>query len=194
MNILAINGSRRKSGNTKCLIDAILQPVRQADISVETLHLGDFAIEACTGCEGCSKSWTCVIDDDFAALVAKMDGADGIVLASPTYWYSVTSDMKRFIDRCYSLIQYPHNRRQWIGKYQETGKLCATVAVAEQPEEAMMGNTSILLSDFACDIGLDLIDTVKALGFFEAGSVKTAPAVLADAERAGRELLKGLRG
>lgn len=193
MNLLAINGSRRKSGNTQCLIDAILQPARQAGATVESLHLGDYDIEACTGCEGCSKSWTCVIDDDFATLVAKMDGADGIVLGSPTYWYSVTSDMKRFIDRCYSLIQYPHSRREWIGKYMETGKFCVTTAVAEQPDEAMMGNTLTLLSDFAGDIGLDVVDTVKALGFFEAGCVAGASSVMEQAESVGRALVSRLR-
>ena len=190
MTILAINGSRRKTGNTKCLIDAILQPARQADVPVEALHLGDYAIEACTGCEGCSTSWNCVIEDDFASIVAKMDTADGIILGSPTYWYTVTSDMKRFIDRCYSLIQYPHNRHQWIGKYQETGKLCVTTAVNEQQDEAMMGNTSVLLTDFALDIGLEVVDAVKALGFFEAGRVKTAPLVLQRAEQAGEELVR----
>jgi len=193
MNILAINGSRRKAGNTRCLIDAILQPAIQVDIPVETLHLGDYAIDACTGCEGCSKSWECVIDDDFALLVAKMDAADGIILGSPTYWYTVTSDMKRFIDRCYSLIQYPHSRHQWIGKYQETGKLCVTTAVNEQQDEAMMGNTSVLLTDFARDIGFEVIDVVKVLGFFEAGRVKTEPLVLQRAEQAGEELVRHLQ-
>jgi len=44
-----------------------------------------------------------------------LDDADALVLASPTYWYTVSSDMKRFIDRSYSLIQYPEDRQQ-IGR------------------------------------------------------------------------------
>ena len=65
MKILAINGSRRKSGNTAILIQSILEPARKAGTPVETIHLGDLDIAACTGCEGCSGSWACVIEDDF---------------------------------------------------------------------------------------------------------------------------------
>lgn len=178
MKILAINGSRRKQGNTSILLQTILQAAEQSTATTETLFLGDYRIEACTGCEGCSDSWQCVIKDDFATIIDKLDQADGIILASPTYWYTVTSDMKRFVDRCYSLIQYPNTRQQWIGKYQGQGKACITAAVCEQHEEEMMGNTLKLLSDFSKDIGLKLVDSVAALGCFEAGSIRSNGAAL----------------
>ena len=192
MKILAINGSRRKQGNTSIMLQAVLSTAEQAGATTETLHLGDYRIAACTGCEGCSGSWECIIKDDFAALIEKIDEAGGIILGSPTYWYTVTSDMKRFIDRCYSLIQYPNTRQHWIGKYQDRGKACVTAAVCEQHEEAMMGNTLKLLSDFSRDIGLELVDSVKALGCFEAGSIKNDDSVLRQAKQAGGKLLQHL--
>ena len=194
MKVLSINGSRRKTGNTEHLIESILTPVVKGGIQVETLFLGDYNIGACTGCEGCSSSWDCVIKDDFAQIVKKIDEAKGIVLASPTYWYSVTSDMKRFIDRCYSLIQFPVNRKEWIAKYQGSGKACVTAAVCEQSEESMMGNTLSLLTDFSKDIGLDVIESVKGLGFFEAGSIKAAHNLLQKAEMTGQKLFDRING
>lgn len=193
MKVLSINGSRRKKGNTEILIQSILAPVKQAGISVESIFLGDYDIGACTGCEGCSKSWECIIKDDFAQVVKKIDEADGIVLASPTYWYTVTSDMKRFIDRCYSLIQYPVSRKQWIGKYQGSHKVCVTAAVCEQSEAAMMGNTLSLLTDFSKDIGLNVVESVKGLGFFEAGSIRADHNFLLKAETTGQKLLDLLK-
>ena len=193
MRVLAINGSRRQNGNTSYLIQSLLAPLEQAGVTSEIIVLGDYRIEACTGCEACSDSWDCVIRDDFSALVSRMDAADAVILASPTYWYSVTSDMKRFVDRCYSLIRYPRSRREWIGKYQGTGKVCVTAAVCEQSDPTMMGNTLTLLSDFARDIGLDLEDSVKALGFFSAGSIKEGRDVLGKAERVGERLLRRLK-
>lgn len=192
MKILALNGSRRNNGNTWCLIRAALAAAERAGAETETLGLGDYRIEACTGCEGCSDSWQCVLEDDFAALVERLDAADGVVLASPTYWYTVTSDMKRFIDRCYSLIRYPHSRREWIGKYRDAGKACVTMAVAEQPDPAMMGNTLELLTDFSRDIGLEVVDSVRAPGFFAAGSIRSDPDVLRSAEAAGEQLIRRL--
>jgi multimeric flavodoxin WrbA len=193
LKILAINGSRRKSGNTAILIQSVLASAGKAGASVETIHLGDLDIDACTGCEGCSGSWECVIEDDFSRVIGALDEADGIVLASPTYWYSVTSDMKRFIDRCYSILQYPENRRQWIAKYDGMKKACVTAAVCEQLDEFMMGNTLTLLTDFAKDIGLDVAGSVKAMGFFEAGSIQGDQAILAEAVEAGRSLLEQMR-
>ncbi|SDZ83335.1 NADPH-dependent FMN reductase [Desulfuromusa kysingii] len=192
MKILAINGSRRKQGNTSILLQSILKAADQAQHAIEMISLGDYRIEACTGCEGCSGSWDCVIKDDYAELIHKLDQADAVILGSPTYWYTVTSDMKRFIDRCYSLIQYPHNRQQWIGKYQDSHKVCVTAAVCEQPEESMMGNTLTLLSDFSRDIGLQLIDSVAALHCFEAGRVRGETTVLEKAEQAGTMMLQAL--
>ncbi len=191
MKIAAIIGSRRKNGNTAHLVKALFAGALAAapETETESLFLGDFNLQACTGCEGCRKSWDCVIRDDYAEIIGKADMADAIVLASPTYWYSVTSDMKRFIDRSYSLIQYPSNRHEWIGKYSGSGKLCVSLAVCEQHEESMMGNTLTLLSDFSRDIGLELKDSIAALGFFEAGSIRNAPELLRRAEDAGKNLV-----
>ncbi|MDH3810058.1 MAG: flavodoxin family protein [Desulfuromonadales bacterium] len=193
MKIISINGSRRKKGNTELLIQSILKPLEQSSTHVESIFLGDYTIGACTGCEGCRSSWECIIKDDFQSLVKMMDEADGVVLASPTYWYTVTSDMKGFIDRCYSLIQFPKNRSEWIGKYDGTGKTCVTAAVCEQKQEANMGNTLTLLTDFAKDIGLNVVDSVKALNCFEAGSIQKEKAALTDAEAAGQRFLHQLK-
>lgn len=193
MKILSINGSRRKKGNTESLIQSILTPAQKGGAQIESIFLGDYQIGACTGCEGCASSWECIIRDDFAQVIKKIDEADGIVLASPTYWYSVTSDMKRFIDRCYSLIQFPVNRKNWIGKYQGTGKACVTAAVCEQSEASAMGNTLSLLTDFSKDIGMDVVGSVKGLGFFEAGSIKNDHNLLQKAEMVGRNLFDHLK-
>lgn len=193
LKILSINGSRRKNGNTKHLIESILTPARRGEAQTESIFLGDYDIGACTGCEGCQRSWECVIRDDFYKVVKKIDEADGIVLASPTYWYSVTSDMKRFIDRCYSFIQFPASRKEWIGKYEGSGKVCVTAAICEQQEISAMGNTLTLLTNFSKDIGLEVIESLEGLGCFEAGSIKANRSFMQKAEMAGQKLLARIK-
>lgn len=189
MKVVGIVGSRRKRGNSQALVQAVLEPLSAAGSDCELLFLGDYGIGACTGCEGCANSYECVIRDGYQRVIEAIDGADAVVLASPTYWYTVTSDMKRFIDRSYNLIQYAENRQEWTCKYAKSGKRCVTVAVCEQSDAEMMGNTSDLLSSFAADIGLEVVTVVKALGFFEAGTVKNDPTVLGRAREAGQKLL-----
>jgi multimeric flavodoxin WrbA len=191
--ILTINGSRRKNGNTKHLIKSILTPAKRGGVQAESIFLGDYDIAACTGCEGCQSSWECVIKDDFGKVVQMIDEAEGIVLASPTYWYSVTSDMKRFIDRCYSLIHFTASRKEWIGKYQGAGKICVTAAICEQREASAMGNTLTLLTDFSKDIGLDVIESLEGFGYFEAGSIKADHHFLQKAEMVGQELFARIK-
>lgn len=58
----------------------------------------------------------------------------------------------------------------------------------------MMGNTLALLSDFARDIGLQLVDSVAALRCFEAGSIRRRTELLRRAEQAGHKLLRSVTG
>lgn len=57
-----------------------------------------------------------------------------------------------------------------------------------------MGNTLSLLTDFSKDIGMDVTDSVKALGFFEAGSIKVDYNLLQKAETIGQNLFDHLKG
>jgi multimeric flavodoxin WrbA len=193
MKILALVGSRRKTGNTAGLVRALLEAAGKSGAETEQIFLGDYDIGACTGCEGCRASWECVIKDDFQLLIDKLDATDGVVLASPTYWYSVTSDMKRFIDRCYCLIQFPKTRKAWISKYAESGKASVAVAVCEQEDESMMGNTLTLMHDFLEDIGVPPVTSVKGLNHFAAGSVQEDDSLMLQAETAGTSLSEYLK-
>ena len=57
-----------------------------------------------------------------------------------------------------------------------------------------MGNTLSLMTDFSKGIGLDIIASVKGLGFFEAGSIKTDNTLMQKAEMAGQTLFERIRG
>ena len=57
----------------------------------------------CIACYQCfkKKDNTCIVDIDcINACVEKMIAADGIVLASPTYFADITPEMKALMDRC----------------------------------------------------------------------------------------------
>lgn len=191
MKILGICGSSRKHGNTASIIRRVLEGAKSANEAAETelIFLNDYDLKSCTGCEGCAKSFSCVIRDDYASIIEKFDEADAIVIGSPTYWYNVTGQMKLFIDRCYSLISYPEGQRKiWRSKYQDSGKKVVTVAVCEQEEESMMGFTSQTLVRVMKDLDLELIRELKVLHYFEAGSVKGDADLMKDAFDTGRQL------
>jgi multimeric flavodoxin WrbA len=45
----------------------------------------------------------CVIGDEMQTLYPMIRQSDAIVYASPVYWFTVSAQMKLFMDRCYAL-------------------------------------------------------------------------------------------
>lgn len=110
MKILAINGSPRgKKSNTDRILQPFLEGAREAGAETETVYLKDKTINPCIGCFTC---WTktpgvCVHKDDMPALLEKLREADVVVYATPLYVFTVTAQMKAFMDRHIPLLD-PH--------------------------------------------------------------------------------------
>ncbi|HCO93390.1 MAG TPA: flavodoxin family protein [Phycisphaerales bacterium] len=102
MKVIAFNGSARKDGNTAILIREVFSELDAEGITTEMVQLAGKNIRGCTACGKCfeNKNQRCVVDNDFANdCIDKMIEADGIILASPTYFADVTAEMKALIDR-----------------------------------------------------------------------------------------------
>jgi multimeric flavodoxin WrbA len=102
MKVIAFNGSARKDGNTAILIREVFAELDAEGIETEMIQLAGKTIHGCTACRKCfeNKNQRCAIDNDFAnECIGKMLEADGIILASPTYFADVTTEMKALIDR-----------------------------------------------------------------------------------------------
>ena len=102
MKVLAINGSARPNGNTAILIRTIFAELEKQGIETELVQLAGSQLRGCAACYGCfrTKNNKCVISEDILnECVAKMMAADGIILASPTYFADVSAEMKALIDR-----------------------------------------------------------------------------------------------
>ncbi|AKB17106.1 MULTISPECIES: flavodoxin family protein [unclassified Methanosarcina] len=102
MKVVAFNGSPRKEGNTAFLIKHVLEELEKEGIETETVQVGGKSIHGCTACTKCfeNKDRKCVIDKDIVNdCIEKMFEADGIILASPTYFADLTPELKALIDR-----------------------------------------------------------------------------------------------
>lgn len=102
MKVVAFNGSARKDGNTAILARRVLEELEKEGIETEMVQLAGEKIRGCTACRSCigNKDRRCTIDDDIVNdCIAKMIEADGILLASPTYFADVSAEMKALIDR-----------------------------------------------------------------------------------------------
>lgn len=89
---IAVIGSSRRNGNTGQLLDSIANELGIEVIDLSTKNISPFDYE--------HKN----IDDDFLPLMNHLLKHDNIIFASPVYWYSMSAQMKVFIDRTSDLL------------------------------------------------------------------------------------------
>lgn len=108
---LIISSSPRRNGNSATLAAAARQGLLEAKHDVEFVHVDDVITAFLGDCRQCRKpGGTCSIDDGYqAAFLNSYLPADGIIFATPIYWYGMSAQLKAFFDRmfCYTAASYP---------------------------------------------------------------------------------------
>jgi multimeric flavodoxin WrbA len=102
MKVVAFNGSPRKKGNTAALIGHVFDELEKEGIKTELVQLSGKKIKGCIACFKCFENLDrrCAVKNDgLNECIEKMIEADGIILASPTYFSNITAEMKALIDR-----------------------------------------------------------------------------------------------
>lgn len=126
MNILILNGSPRKNGNTVHALNALkkgLEPTHRTEwVDVAAMNL-----KGCIACEGCKKNGgNCVLPDGGAELIDKVAAADMVLFGSPVYWWGISAQLKLALDKFYSKSE----------EFMQTPKKLGIVAVGEAgPDE-----------------------------------------------------------
>jgi len=102
MKVIAFSGSARRDGNTAILVRHAFAGLEKEGIETELVQLAGERIRGCVACYRCwqQKDGSCAVKDDCVNdCIDKMKGADGIILASPTYFADITSEIKALMDR-----------------------------------------------------------------------------------------------
>lgn len=102
INVVALNGSARKGGNTSILLKTVLNRLEQEGIQTELIEMSGAKIHSCILCRECLKRRNCRCgpkDDEANTYIAKMEKADGILLGSPLSGGSISPQMKALTDR-----------------------------------------------------------------------------------------------
>ncbi len=195
MKIIGISGSPRVGGNTDTLLRELLAGVASEGAETEAVHLRDYAIHPCTGCERCRKDLTCTrFYDGMHLLYPKIEEADGIILGTPTYNYNITTEMKAFIDRLYPYYRFTGVRPgPYSSFFEGRGRKALLFSVAEQTEPAERGFAIEAMQRPLEALGFVVTDTLPAEGYFEKRAVANDSAVQEKARDAGRLFARGLK-
>ena len=110
--IIAIYGSPRRKGNTAALLKKAVEGARDFGAEVEEIMLRDLKISPCLEIYGCAQAGECAIKDDFQKVRDKILDSRGLMLASPVFFYAVSSHTKILMDRFQSLWV----KKNWVDK------------------------------------------------------------------------------
>ena len=111
MKILVLKGSPNRNGSSNLLAEEFIKGAIEAGHSIEEIDTTHSNIQACTGCIHCGYEGPCSLSDDMDLFKTQILDADMLVFVTPLYYYGMSAQLKKFIDRFCSInssIQYKH--------------------------------------------------------------------------------------
>jgi len=188
MKVLGLFGSPRRGGNTDLLLEEMLKGAQSQRAEIERVFLSDLDISGCRECRSCEATGNCVVQDQMQEIYPKLMKADYIVLASPIFFYGVTAQVKRMIDRCQTL---------WARKYvlkkspMEKGKAKRKgwfLSVAGSGGEKVFDGAILTVKYFFDALNVEYAGELTFRRIDAKGSIKEHPGALKEAFEAGQRL------
>jgi len=186
LKILGIMGSPRIKSNTDLLLEEALRGARGRQAEVEKIVVDRLKIAPCREYYGCLNDGNCLIRDDMDGIYPRLLAADGIILASPIFFYGLSAQVKALIDRCQAL---------WARKYvlknlpDAAGK-GAFIAVGATRGRQLFDGSILTVKYFFKAFGVEYVDELLVRGVEERGEIKKHPDALSDAFSLGERLAR----
>jgi multimeric flavodoxin WrbA len=191
--ILAIYGSPRRKGNTTLLLNHAVQGASDAGAQVEEIVLRDLKMSPCLEIYGCKETGRCVIQDDFQKIYDALFACQGLMIASPIFFYTVSAHTKILMDRCQSLWV----KKYWIDKIPygqwEPKRKGLFISVGATKGKKLFDGTLLTLKYFFDVLDMELWKALLFRGLDSEEDVLSHPDYLREAHEAGREFASILK-
>ena len=117
-NIVVLNGSPRRRGNTAALVREFTRGAEEAGHTVTEFFLDGMEIHGCKGCFGgrSSRACPCVQQDDMSRIYPAVRESDVVVLASPLYYWNMSGQLRTAVDRLFALEEGDGNLLRGCGR------------------------------------------------------------------------------
>ena len=103
MNVIAVNGSPRKNGNTAALLKQAMDGAKSQGAETRRIDLYSLNYKGCISCFYCKRKdkshGICVVKDELTSVLAELKETDILLLGSPIYYDNITSGMAAFLER-----------------------------------------------------------------------------------------------
>lgn len=147
--------------NTDTIVQKILDGCESAGVSVSKIYLDDLTIKPCRACKTQDGSG-CVCPDDMEQIYEVYEKADGLVLGTPVYYNTVSSQMKLMIDRSYCLakaVKLPSGMVRYESSVQKKKKgMVVSIGGGGSNPECVLPVFDL----WSPEVNLDIVDSILA--------------------------------
>lgn len=136
---IVLMGSPRLQSNTDTLTQKVIegiQSVADPDDQIEKINVVEYQSYVCCACGQCREAGECLQFQPITDLLEKIKEADGLVIATPTWWLGPSSCLKILIDHWGAFLRPDYSSRI-------EGKRAVLVSCC--------GNPDVNLAEKVCD-------------------------------------------
>jgi multimeric flavodoxin WrbA len=198
VRLVAIHGSARRGGNSRALLEAVLEGARgarPADLEVELVEAYRVEVGPCTDCEAClvpgrggDGTGGCTVgDDDWPRIEGLLRGADALVWASPVYFMGLPAPLKAIVDRLQAVWAL-RERGGRVGTNEGPFRRAVVVLCAAGGKDAFRGARAEARAALHT-LDFEVVGEVLAEGLEDAGEAAARPELLELARELGRKLV-----
>lgn len=157
--IVGLVASPRKGMNTDSLVLKALEGAEKNGAIIRKIYLNDLQIKPCQACAKPPNDTICIYKDGMDEIYNLMETVDGMIVGSPAYYGSISSQLKLVVDRSNCLtefIKYPEGRFSFRTKVKKHKKgLFFWVAGSSRDP----GPALIEVKGMFHDVNMELLDT-----------------------------------
>jgi len=182
-------GSPRSHGNTDILLETILEEAKTHGAWTQKIMLASAGITPCLECGGCDETGRCVLTDGMTPIYGMLMDADYIVVASPMFFYNITSYTQALVERAQAC---------WMAKYilkKDRDKIKLKqgifVSVGATKGKNLFNGSLLVMKYFFDAIDADFSGAILYKGVEKKGAIKEHPSAIDDAKIIGRQMAQG---
>ena len=186
MHVVGIMGSPRRDSNTEILLDAALAGAAECGATTQKVPVCELDIRPCMECYHCAVDGSCSIRDDMSRLYDALVSADRIILASPVFFYGITSQAKALVDRCQALWVRRYVLKSWTPDIES--RRGALIAVGATSGPKLFDGVLLTAKYFFDAMGGRDFDQLLVRGVDGRAQVRDHPGYVEQAVELGRNL------
>ena len=174
------------------LLKKAVDGAQDAGARVAEIVLRDLKISPCLEIYGCNKAGECMLKDDFQSARDQILASQGLILASPVFFYTVSAHTKILMDRFQSL---------WVKKYwieqarrdqQQFHRKGLVISAGATQGKKLFDGILLSLKYFFEVIDMELWKALLYRGLDYEDDVLKHPQYLEEAYQAGKEFAQAL--